>query len=271
MSDETTFDRKLIVQPKFSYPSNQSKRSEKMQVYFPYLFDEVSIADLEHAVTGRLSPFCGSVLSKVDMTSATNEKSGRSFKRAVVHFTSFRLDAFYESDFYRYTQCEIHNFAYLRQNIVRFIRYRKTENSYKPQEKPEGRDVPDDVPPQPAPLKRQVALPISSEWRDLIVGSPMESSDNPLKEEFPPLASDTSPFDIRGRHEVFGNLIYGLVSAYIQMMPSVPMTPEKFQAMAGKITGMMLELNEEGFKTCVTDMDEFAARFQEAVDIYKKL
>jgi len=221
-----------------------------MQVYFPYLFEEVSRDDLEHAVSGRLSPFYGSTVSKVDMTTATNQNTGRNFKRAVVHFTSFELDGCFEKEFYRYNQCEITDFAYLRQHVVRFIRYRKTSNSYVPPK--------EEVPPQPKPIKRQTAQPISSEWRDAVVDGGVSAK---------------SPFNAETRPEVWGNIIYGLVSAYIQMssLSFGPMTLEQFQAMAGKITGMILELSEEDFKRCVTDMDEFGNRFKEAVDIYKTL
>ena len=215
------------------------------RVYFPYLFDEVEADDLTYALTNVGSPFVGSVIEKVDMTE-NESSSGRGFKRAVVHFKKFQIAPEFESDFHAHRQCECEDYAmdgFIRQRTVRFIKYRKTENSREPV--------------KPVEETRKPVAPPSSEWKDMVTSGA------------PPAASPYAKGPLRG--ETFGNLIYGLVASYIQMGATAPITPEEFQAMTGKITGMILELDYEyDFRACVQDLNVFAQRFKEAMELYKQ-
>jgi hypothetical protein len=234
---------------------------EQVRVYFPYLFDEVQADDLSYTLEMvKGSPFLGSDIEKVDMTTA--EKNGRAFKRAVVWFRRFVISKEHERDFMEHERCTFSCEYGLRQNYIPFIRYRETKNSHKPVEvsTPEPRKS---VTTPEAPTKTHRTRPRSA-WVDAV--SKKLFTEEP-ESSWPSLEA-SSPFKKETRGELFGNLIYGLVSSYIQMGMTAPMTPESFGKMAGRITGMFLELEETEFKALIQNMEVFGERYQEAVEVY---
>jgi hypothetical protein len=231
----------------------------KVRVYFPYLFDEVCEIDLSYTLEMvKDSPFFDSEIEKVDMT--TGEKNGRAFKRAVVWFKRLVISKEHERDFMAYERCTFSCAYGLRQNYIPFMRYRETKNSHKPVEvsTPEPRKL-TTTPETPTKTRRTRSVWVDAVSKKLFAEEP----------SWPSLEAKTqSPFKKETRGELFGNLIYGLVSSYIQMGMTAPMTPESFGKMAGRITGMFLDLEETEFKALIQNMDVFGERYQEAVEVY---